>query len=87
MLGEVISEQVAEALLETNAPLQLSAPLAVTVLLTEQESEGAVKAEVKLAVAPGARVATENTVDGDDWALTTVTLFKATLPELRTVPV
>ena len=87
MLGVVVSVQVAEALLFTTAPVQLSLPLAVTVLLTEQASAGAVKLAVKLADAPGAKLGTVNTVLGEDWLLTTVTLFKVTLPEFRTVPV
>ena len=67
--------------------MQLSLPLAVTVLLTEQASAGAVKLAVKLADAPGARLGTVNTVLGTDWLLTTVTLFSVTLPEFLTVPV
>ena len=34
-----------------------------------------------------ARLATVNTVVGDAWSLTTVTLFSRTLPGLLTVPV
>jgi hypothetical protein len=40
-----------------------------------------------LADAPGARLATVKTVFGEDCALTTVTLFKVTLPLLLTEPV
>ena len=82
-----MSVQVAEALLETRTAVQLSLPLAVTVLLTEQASMGAVKLELKLAVAPGARLGIVRTVLGVDWVLITMTLFKVTLPEFRTVPV
>ena len=49
-----------------NAALGLS--VAVTVVLTEHASAGAVKAAVKLAEAPGARLATVRTVLGEDWA-------------------
>jgi hypothetical protein len=83
----VTSGQVADALLETTAAVQASLPLAVTVLLTEHASAGAVKLAVKLAEAPGARLGTVNTVLGTAWLLTTVTLFSVTLPEFRTVPV
>ena len=87
MRGVVTSVQVAEALLLTKACVQLSLPLAVTVLLTEQASAGAVKAAVKLVDAPGAKLATLRTVLGTDWLLTTVTLLSVTLPGLLTVPV
>jgi len=66
--------------------VQLSLPLAVTVLLTEHASAGAVKLAVKFADAPGARLGTVNTVLGAVWLLTTVTLFKVTFPEFLTVP-
>jgi len=85
--GAVTSGQVAEALWVTMLSEQASLPLAVTVLLTEHASAGAVKLAVKLAEAPGARLGTVNTVLGDAWLLTTVTLFKVTLPEFPTVPV
>ena len=62
---------MAVALVVTRAPEQASLPLAVTVLLTEHASAGAVKLAVKLVVAPGARLATVNTVLGTDWLLTT----------------
>ena len=87
MAGAVVSGQVADALLVTTVPVQASLPLAVTVLLTEHASAGVVKLAVKLAEAPTARLATFNTVLGEDWLLTTVTLFNAMLPEFRTVPV
>jgi hypothetical protein len=87
MLGVVTNAQVAEALAVTLASVQPSLPLAVTVLLTEQPSAGAVKLAVKLAETPGARVGTVNTVLGTDWLLMTVTLFRVTLPEFLTVPV
>ncbi len=64
MLGVVRSGHVADALCETNVPAQLSVPVAVTVLLTEQASAGAVKLAVKAAETPGARLATVNTVVG-----------------------
>jgi hypothetical protein len=78
---------VADAVLVTMTCVQLSLPVAITVLLTEQPSVDAVKLAVKFADAPGARLGTVNTVLGTDWLLTTTTLFKVTLPELRTVPV
>ena len=87
MPGVVTSGQVADAVLVTMTFVQLSLPVAITVLLTEQASMGAVKLAVKFADAPGARLGTVNTVLGTDWLLTTTTLFKVTLPELRTVPV
>src|ERR1019366_2403618 len=87
MPGVVTSGQVTDAVLVTGAAVQLSLPLAVTVLLTEQPSMDVVKLAVKFADAPGARLGTVNTVLGTDWLLTTITLFKVTLPELRTVPV
>ena len=85
--GAVTSGQVAEALLVTRASVQLSRPLAITVLLTEQASAGAVKLAVKFADAPGARLGTVKTVLGTDWLLTTTTLLSVALPEFRTVPV
>ena len=78
---------MAEAVLPTRAALHVSLPRAVTVLLTEQVLVGAVKVVLKLAVAPGARVATVNTMGGDDWLLLTVTLLSAISPEFLTVPV
>jgi hypothetical protein len=85
--GVVVNGQVADALLEATVWLQLSLPLAVTVVLTEHASAGVTKLVVKFVVAPGAKVETVNTVLGADWLLTTVTLFKVTLPEFLTVPV
>jgi len=79
--------QVADAVFVTKSDVQLSLPRAVTLLLTEQASTGAVKLAVKFADAPGARLATVNTVLGEAWRSTTVTLFKVTLPGLLTVPV
>ena len=87
MPGVVTSGHVADAVLETLIAVQASLPLAVTVLLTEQASAGAVKLAVKLADTPGARLGAVNTLLGTDWLLTTVTLFKVTLPEFLTVPV
>ncbi len=86
MRGVVTSVQVADALLLTMASEQLSLPLAVTALVTEHASAGAVKLAVKFADAPGARFATVSTVLGEAWLFTTVTLFKVTLPEFLTVP-
>jgi hypothetical protein len=85
--GVVTSVQVAEALLVAMIAEQASLPLAVTALLTEHASAGAVKLAVKFADAPGARLGTVRTVLGTAWSLTTVTLFKVTLPEFLTVPV
>jgi hypothetical protein len=81
----VTSVQVADALLLTTACVQLSLLLAITVLLTEHASAGAMKLAVKFADAPGARLGTVNTVPA--WLLTTVTVFKITLPAFLTVPV
>jgi hypothetical protein len=87
MPGVVISGQVADAVFVTMFCVQLSLPVAVTVLLTEQASVGAVKEAVKGADAWAARLGTVNTVLGEAWLSTTVTLFKVTLPEFVTVPV
>ena len=86
MLGAAVSAQVAEALALTRALVQASLPLAVTVLLTEHASAGAVKLAVKFADAPGARLGRVRTVLGTAWLSATVTAFKLTLPEFRTVP-
>ena len=59
---------------------------ATTVLLTAQAPTGAMKLAVKFVVTPGARLLTVNTVPGEDWLFTTVTLFNVTLPELLTLP-
>jgi hypothetical protein len=66
MRGVVTRVQVADALLLTTFSVQLSLPLAVTVLLTEHASAGAVKLAVKFAEPPGARLGTVNTVLGED---------------------
>ena len=66
MLGALTSGQVADLLSVTTAAVQASLPLAVTVLVTEQPSLGAVKLAVKLAETPGARLGTVNTVLGTD---------------------
>jgi hypothetical protein len=87
MPGVVISGQVADAVFVTMTRVQLSLPVAVTVLLTEHALAGAVKVAVKIADAWDARLGTVNTVLGEAWLLTTVTLFKVTLPEFVTVPV
>jgi hypothetical protein len=85
--GVVISGQVADAVFVTMSCVQLSPPVTVTVLLTEQAPTGAVKLAVKIADAWDARLARVNTVLGTDWLSTTVTLFKVTLPEFVTNPV
>jgi hypothetical protein len=88
MLAVVASGQTVEALLLTSAPLQLSLPLATTVLVTAQATGGAVHVPVKLALTPGARLATVNTsIPGAGSVLCTITLFNVMLPELLTVPV
>ena len=86
MPGAVTNVQVADALLVTTVPTHASLPLAVTVLLTEHASAGAVRLAVKFAEPPGARLGTVNTVLGEDWLSTTTTLFRVTLPGLLTVP-
>src|SRR5256885_1083590 len=85
--ADVSSGQVADALSVTILALQASLPRADTVVLTVHAPVGVVKTAVKLADAPGARLATVNTVGGEDWLSVTVTLFKMTLPEFFTVPV
>jgi hypothetical protein len=88
MAGAPIKEQVADAVLDTEVPVQLSLPVAVTVLLTEQVSTGLVKVVVKLTEAPGKIVSGPITgVLAEGWLLTTNTLTSVTLPELPTVPV
>ena len=56
--------QVAEAVSVTATRLHGFAPVAVTVLVAEQASSGAVTAAVKVAEAPGAMLATVKTVLG-----------------------
>src|ERR1019366_8308657 len=87
MPGMAFSGQVADAVFVTMTCVQLSLPVTITVLLTEQASMDVVKLAVKFVEAPGARLGTVNTVLGTDRLLTTTTLFKVTLPELLTVPV
>jgi hypothetical protein len=84
MSGVVISLQMADAVFVTMACVQMSLPVAITVLLTEQASMGAVKLAPKVANAPGVKLGTVNTVP--IWLLTTTTLFKVMLPVFRTVP-
>jgi len=66
MLGVVISGQVVDAVFVTRSAVQLSLPVAVTILLTEQASAGAAKVAVKGADAPGARLGIVSTVLGED---------------------
>jgi hypothetical protein len=81
-------EQTVVAASVTATLVQLSCPLAVKVVVSEQSAGGNVLLAVKLAEAPGARVATENTlVFALGRSLTTTTFFKMTLPAFRTVPV
>ena len=56
MPGEVINEHVVWAVFVTGSEVQLSFPVAVTMLLTEQEPRGAVKLAVKLELAPTGKV-------------------------------
>src|ERR1035437_3804735 len=86
MPGVVISLQVADAVLVTMTPVHLSLPVAVTVLLTEQASRGAVKLAVKFAEAPGTSVATGMSGVFPLWLLITTILFKVMLPVFRTMP-
>src|ERR1035437_3830817 len=83
MPGVFIPWQVADAVFVTMTCVQAELPVAVTVLLNEQASMDVVKLAIKFVDAPGARLGTVNTVL--DWLLTTVTLFKVTLPGLLTV--
>ena len=78
--------QVADWVAVATTPAQVLLPVAVTTLVTEHALAGEVKVAVKLAEAPGARLGTVNTVAGDAWLSTTVTLMSATLPGLLTVP-
>jgi hypothetical protein len=88
MAGVVTNGQVADALSLTTVAVDVSVPLAVAVLLTEQALAGVVKLAVKLAEAPGARLGTVNTtVLGAGSLLTTTTSVNVTLPVLLTVPV
>jgi hypothetical protein len=77
---------MADAVFVTMACVQLSLPVAVTVLPTVQASMGAVKLAVKVEDAPGIRLGKVSTVLGEAWLLTTTTLFKVTLPVFHTVP-
>ena len=86
MLGVVISGQVAEALAVAPIAEHASLPVAVTVLLTEHASAGAVNVAEKLVDVPGARVGTDNTMLGVVLSFETFTLFSVTLPVFRTVP-
>ena len=83
----VCNGHVADALPVTTAAVHMSLPRAVTVLLTVQLPAGVRKLALKLAEAPGASVATVNTVGGEDCASVTVTLVSVMLPEFLTVPV
>jgi hypothetical protein len=65
MPGVVMSGHVADAVFVTKACVQLSLPVTVTVLLTEQELMGAVKLAVKFAEAPGASVSGPMTGESD----------------------
>src|ERR1035437_9954654 len=65
MPGVVTSGQVADAVLVTMTAVHLSLPVAITVLLTEQASMGAVKVTVKLLTAPGASVSGPMTGESD----------------------
>ena len=82
--GAVVTAQVTLADLVTLRLPQLSEALAVKVALTEQVSAGIVTGAEKLAEAPGARLAT---VKKSTSPLDTFTLFSATVPVFRTVPV
>ena len=71
----------------TVLPVQLSWPLTINVLVTEQAFRGALKLLLKLAEAPGASDARINTVVlGAGWLLATVMLVRVMLPVLRTLP-
>jgi len=83
--GDVTRGQLAKALLATGAGEQTSLPVAVTDPLSEQVSTGTVKIAAKLAKPPGARLDRLRTVLS--WLVTTLTLFRVTVPELVTVPV
>jgi hypothetical protein len=61
MAGATLKGQVLETLLLTIEPAQTSAALAWSELVTEQALPGAVKLPVKLAEAPGARLAAVKT--------------------------
>jgi hypothetical protein len=87
MLGDVVSGHDTEAFAFTPAVEQLSLPVAVTVLSTEQVLAGAVNVAEKLVDAPGARLGTDNTMAGVVLSFETFTLFSVTLPVFRTVPV
>jgi hypothetical protein len=78
---------VADALFVTMSCVQLSLPVTVTVLLIEHVPVSAMKLVVKFVDAWDARLGTVSTVLGEAWLLTTVTLFKMTLPEFVTNPV
>src|ERR1035437_851581 len=88
MPGVVFSLQMADAVFVAMACVQMSLPVAITVLLTEHAPAVAVKLAVKIADAPGVSVIGPMTgVLGAGWLFTTNTLFSVTLPGLLTVPV
>src|SRR5207249_4282199 len=82
MAGVLCKVQVAEAVAVATTPAQVFVPRAVTELVTVQALAGEVKVAVKLAEAPGARLASVKTVLGEAWASITVTLLSVTLPGL-----
>jgi hypothetical protein len=87
MSGVVSSGQVAEAEFVTPTELHESAPVATTVVLTEQESTGAAKVAVKGAEAPGARDGRVNTTGLGVTSLSVTTMLTSVLlPVFRTVP-
>ena len=84
--GVLCKVQVADAVSVETTPAHVLVPRAVTLLVTVQALAGETKVAVKLAEAPGARLASVKTVLGEAWVSITVTLLSVTLPGLLTVP-
>jgi hypothetical protein len=87
IVGAVVTAHVAVTALVAGFNVQMSRPLPLNTVATEQALAGTATLLVKATVAPGAMVAAENTmVFAAGRSLTTTTLVKVLLPVLRTVP-
>jgi hypothetical protein len=87
MFGAVVTGQVGETLDVAVLDVQMSLPVPLKVVVTEQALGGTVTLLVKVRIAPGASEATENTgVLGTGRSLTTTTLVNVMSPMFCTVP-
>jgi hypothetical protein len=85
--GAVVIEHVAKTLFVIALSVQTSRPIPLKAVVTAQVLVGAMEVPVKLASAPGASVATVNTVVlAAGRSLSTTTLVNVTLPVFCTVP-